>query len=294
MLALSSLSIIRSRLTVGDPNLNSSAVDYLLAEGLSPYLDGLGQRAVFNSSVGEIYSAVDPENRVPFRPDAIDLARLHKTIRDRRVVTALEFGVGYSTLVMADALMKNERDYGEYVRANLRRRDAFKLYAIDADPSFIDLTKGMIPTELNDIIEFQFSAVSVSTFNDRVATYYDRLPNICPDFIYLDAPDQFIPNGDVRGISTNHPDRMPMSADVLAFEHFLTPGTLLIVDGRTANARFLKANLQRSWEYTHDESADIHTFELKEPPLGPYNRAHIEYCLGKSWLENVESSGGPA
>ena len=121
-------------------NLNNAAMDYLLTEGLSPLLDELAQRAVFNSSVVDIYSAVDPENRIPFRPDAVDLVRLHKTIRSRRVVTALEFGVGYSTLVMADALMKNERDYGEYVRANLRRRDAFKLYMVDADPAFIDLT----------------------------------------------------------------------------------------------------------------------------------------------------------
>ena len=149
----------------------------------------------------------------------------------------------------------------------------------------------MIPDELSDLIEFHYNPMSVSTFNDSVATFYDRMPNVCPDFIYLDAPDQFIPTGDVRGLTTAHPDRMPMSADVLAFEHFLTPGTLLIVDGRTANARFLNANLQRSWEYAHDEAADIHTFELKEPPLGPYNRAQIEYCLGKAWLENVESSG---
>ena len=151
--------------------MNSAAVDYLLTEGLSPLLDGLGQRAVFNSSVGEIYAAVDPENRVPFRPDAVDLATLHKTIRSRRVVTILEFGVGYSTLVMADALSKNEKDYGEYVRANLRRRDPFKLYTVDADPAFIDLTKALIPTELNDLIEFIYSPVSVSTFNGRMATF---------------------------------------------------------------------------------------------------------------------------
>ena len=117
------------------------------------------------------------------------------------------------------------------------------------------------------------------------------MPNVCPDFIYLDAPDQYIPVGDVRGISTGHPDRMPMSADILTFEHFLTPGTLLLIDGRTANARFLKANFQRSWEYVHDEASDIHTFELKEAPLGPHNRTQIEYCLGEAWLESLQPPG---
>lgn len=70
----------------------------------------------------------------------------------------------------------------------------------------------MIPADPIDVIEFHFSGVSVSTFNDRVATYYDRMPDVRPDFICLDAPDQFIPTGDVRGVSTGRPDRMPMSA----------------------------------------------------------------------------------
>ena len=47
-----------------------------------------------------------------------------------------------------------------------------------------------------------------------------------------------------------------MSADILVFEHFLQPGTLIVVDGRAANARFLKTNLEfiyaesekKSWE----------------------------------------------
>ena len=271
--------------------MTSEATEYLASEGLAGFLGGLDSQEDLKTGVDDIYSAVDPENRVPFRPDAEDLARLHKIIRERRVITVLEFGVGYSTLVMADALRKNERDYGEFVRGNLRRRDAFKLYSIDADREFIEHTKSMIPSDLRDLIEFHFSTVSVSTFNDRVATFYDRLPNVCPDFVYLDAPDQFVPPGDVRGLSTGHPDRMPMSADILTFEHFLTPGSLLLIDGRTANARFLKANFQRSWEYIHDEPSDIHTFELKEQPLGQYNRAQIEYCLGKAWLEGIKPPG---
>jgi hypothetical protein len=71
-----------------------------------------------------------------------------------------------------------------------------------------------------------------------------------------------------------------MSADILTFEHFLLPGTLIVVDGRTANARFLKTNLQRNWVYYHSEEYDQHFFELKEAPLGIYNQRQIEFCLG--------------
>ena len=68
-----------------------------------------------------------------------------------------------------------------------------------------------------------------------------------------------------------------MSADILTFEHFLLPGTLIVIDGRTANARFLKTNLQRDWFYHYSEEYDQHFFELQEKPLGVYNQRQIEF-----------------
>ena len=110
---------------------------------------------------------------------------------------------------------------------------------------------------------------------------YKKLPNICPDLIYLDAPDQYSPNGNVRGISTRHPDRLPMAGDLLAIEHFLLPGTLIVVDGRTANARFLRANFQRSWRYQYFKNFDQHFFELDESPLGVWNNKQINFTSAK-------------
>ena len=57
----------------------------------------------------------------------------------------------------------------------------------------------------------------------------------------------------------------------------------MLTDGRTANARFLKANLQREWRYEHDEDGDVHYFEMIEEPLGKWNRRQIELCLGADW-----------
>jgi len=268
--------------------LDIAPSEYLAEEGLLQFLGSLDSDARFNSERDALFAAVDPNNRVPRPAIFADLARLHQIIRSRKVTSVLEFGVGFSTLVMADALRKNREAYGEYVATNLRLDDVFTLHSVDADADFIEQTKSMIPPDLRDDIRFHFSGVSMSTFNGRVVTMYDRLPNVCPDFIYLDAPDQFIPVGDIRGLSTRHSNRPPMSADILSFEHFLAPGTLILVDGRTANARFLESNLQRNWEYLHDEESDIHTFELKEAPLGRYNRAQIEFCLGSEWLEDVK------
>ena len=141
------------------------------------------------------------------------------------------------------------------------------------------------------MINFHFSNCIVDQFNGRICTFYDNLPNICPDLIYLDAPDQFSPHGEIRGISTNHADRLPMAADILSLEHFLLPGTLIVVDGRTANARFLKSNLQRDWSYFYNENYDQHFFELTEKPLGKFNKKQIDFCLGDDFYKRINNSG---
>jgi len=70
-------------------------------------------------------------------------------------------------------------------------------------------------------------------------------------------------------------------------EHFLHPGTLIVLDGRTGNARFIKANLQRDWEYYYSKDFDQHFFELREKPLGPYDMMRIKFCLGQDWIDNL-------
>ncbi len=230
-----------------------------------------------------IYEGVDPEDKTPFPPELDDLTRLHFLVRSRKVTTILEFGVGKSTLVFADAIQKNKEEFEEYVKANLRRSNPFEVHSIDSFQSWINKCKQDFSQELSDFVHFHFSEVDMTTFNGRVCTMYKKLPNICPDLIFLDAPDQFNIIGEIRGISTAQPDRLPMSADILLFEPFLLPGTLIVADGRTANARFLKNNLQNNWEYIYYAKEDMHTFELIERPLGKLNEKQLRFCLGDTW-----------
>lgn len=225
-------------------------------------------------------ATVDPNNTTAFAADAQDLDRLRDLILDRKVLNVLEFGVGHSSAVMAAALKTNKTRYAGEI-GSLRRQEPFKIYSVDESLEWIDQAAARLPPELLPHVAFHHSAVEMGTFNGRVCTFYKTLPNVCPDLIYLDGPGQYCPEGDVRGISTRSPDRMPMAADILAMEHFLLPGTLILVDGRTANARFLKSNLQRDWSYTHDAEADVHLFDLIEPPLGPVNKRHLAWALNR-------------
>lgn len=226
---------------------------------------------------------VDPKETDPYPVEWGDLNRLFGLVRLRRVTSVLEFGCGYSTAVLAHALSRNERDFGVEAQQALRRTNPFELHVVDDMPEYVDIAKARLASDLRARCHFDISEVRMTTFNGRICSEYLKLPNICPDFIYLDGPGQYSATGDVNGISTRHPDRTPMACDILKIEHFLLPGTMLLIDGRTSNARFLKANLQREWRYEHDTENEVHYFEMIEEPLGKWNRRQIEFCLGPDW-----------
>lgn len=235
----------------------------------------------------DVYSSVDPENTTAFPVELDDIARLHYLTTSRKVTTVLEFGVGKSTTALAHALANNKVLHESFVSENLRRSNPFELHSVDSMKEWIDTCQKGLAEALQSYVTIHHCPLEISTFQDRLCTYYNNMPNICPDFIYLDAPDQFSAQGDIRGLTTAHADRMPMVADILTIEHFLQPGTLILVDGRAANARFLKANLQRNWRYMYVEEFDQHFFELHEPALGRINKVMLEYCLPASFFDTA-------
>lgn len=221
-------------------------------------------------------ASVDPARVEEFAAELDDLCRLHYLVTNRKATCVLEFGVGKSTIVFDEALKNNMRHHSKYVRQHLRRDKPFTCYTVDDQEKWVTHVKDR---HQFSNVEFTLTRVVMGTFGDRICTFYENLPNVCPDLIYLDGPDQFSAFGDVRGISTRSSDRLPMAADILAIEHFLLPGTLIVVDGRTANARFLKCNLQREWTYFYSQDYDQHFFELSEAPLGRFNNAQMEFSL---------------
>ena len=120
-------------------------------------------------------------------------------------------------------------------------------------------------------VNFHYSEIKIDTFNGRVCHFYDNLPDIIPDFIYLDGPNPKDVKGSVNGITFQCDERTVMAADLLLMESILLPGTFILVDGRTNNARFLKNNFQRNFEMSWDKDGDVTSFELKEERLGKYN-----------------------
>lgn len=256
--------------------MNLPSIDVPTHKQLASYFENAGLQTLVEASKAPPKGVNELITESPYRPELGDLFRLHRLVIDTRRTTVLEFGVGWSTLVFAHALAQNKQTYAREV-AGLRRNNPFQLFSVDDEPNFAEIAKARVPSALQDILHLHISPVRMTSFGGRYATEYESLPLMNPDLIYLDGPDQFGVINELGGISTAHKDMMTMSCDILKFEHFLTPGTIIVVDGRAANTRFLRCNFQRNWTYQYDSNADQHMFLLNEPPLGKHSRRQLQF-----------------
>ena len=251
-----------------------SAKEYLIQEGLNKYIK-LDVNADFKEGV---FDAVSGKLNIPFPPVAEDLARLHRLIRKRKAFTVLEFGSGLSTIVMADALSKNKADFlALEEKPELRNRFMFQIFSVESDKKWIEHSKSNLPKQLLEHVNFHYSEIKIGTFNGRICHFYNNLPDIVPDFIYLDGPNPKDVKGSVNGMTFQCDERTVMAADLLLMEPILLPGTFIVVDGRTNNTRFLKNNFQRNFEISWDKDGDVTTFELQEERLGKFNILGSDY-----------------
>ena len=216
-------------------------------------------------------------------PELDDLYNLYQYILINKRTTILEFGSGWSTLIFSLALKELADQFSTEVKS-LRRNNPFELFVIENEKKYLNVTRNRIQKfnkylKIKNPIRIKYflSDVEMTTVNNRICTQYKKLPLCNPDFIYLDGPDQFKVKKDINGISTRHKDMMPMVSDILKFEYFYTPGTIIVCDGRAANAKFLKDHFKRNWKYIDDQKNDQHIFCLVDPTLGKYNNLQLEF-----------------
>ena len=217
--------------------------------------------------------------KATYKPELKDLYSLHEFIILNRRITVLEFGCGWSSLVILNALRINKSKYSKRI-STLRFHNPFELFAIDNEKKFLNIAKNRVKKVLKDhykFAKFYFSDAQMDTHNNQICNSYKKLPLVNPDFIYLDGPDQFKIKNKIKNINIGHPDFMPMNSDILYLEPFLKPGTIILTDGRTANFRFLINNLKRNWVYKENFDSDQHYLFLNEEPLGFPNLNQLKF-----------------
>lgn len=209
-----------------------------------------------------------------YKPQLMDLYRLYKFITLNKRYCVLEFGCGYSSSIINLALAHNKENF--YLETkNLRSHNLFQHHVVDDDKKYLNILRKDIPK--NKISFLHYSKNKIKLTGYQISNEYEKLPNINPDFIYIDGPDIFKIKGKKNIVNFSQKDMMPMNSDILKIENFLTPGTIILMDGRTANARFLFNNFKRKWKYKYDEKFDQNIFLLDEKPLGRHNRSQLKY-----------------
>ena len=227
------------------------------------------------------------QTNIPFKPELLDLYRLYNFVLENKRTTVMEFGSGWSSLIFVLALNKLKKKYFNEVK-KLRRNNPFELFIVDNEKKYLKLTKKRInnyfkKNKIKNIIKIHycFSKVKMTEFNGSYCTTYNNFPLCNPDFFYLDGPGQFSVINKINGFSTAHKDMMPMVSDINKIEPFLTPGTIIVTDGRGANAKFLKDNFKKKWLYKYQKDFDQHLLYLDDPVLGKLNKAQLRFYKKK-------------
>jgi hypothetical protein len=210
---------------------------------------------------------------MPYGPDLDDLHHLYALARRSAAVSILEFGSGWSTLVLALALHENATSFG--LNYDVRHPNPFRLLSVDASPEYSQLSIDRLPAELRALVDAHVSTVRLIEWQGQLATLFEDLPAFVADLIYLDGPEPGQVTGAIDGIALSDPHGLPMAADLLRLEPMLWPESTIVVDGRTANARFLRTNLRRSWDHLRDPYGDRTTLFLDESAFGESSARHV-------------------
>lgn len=212
-----------------------------------------------------------------YNANIIDLARIYNLIKSNKPFTVLEFGVGFSTIVIAQALYENEKKFNKNDLKDIRNSNMFKVFSVDASEKWINETKKNVPSHLLSYINFNQSDVEIKNINNQICHVYKKIPDINPEFIYLDGPHPLDPIGKINNISFECLERTPISADILYLESTMLPGTTILVDGRVNNVRFLMNNLRRKFNCKWDRNGDVTILKLNEKKLGKINKFGFEF-----------------
>jgi hypothetical protein len=125
----------------------------------------------------------------PYDFDINDCVNLYNKIIETRRLCVLEFGSGWSTLIIAKALYDLKKKYFKKV-SKIRKRDIFCLYVLETSSKFKNISMSKIPNYIKKEIKITagVSGVIMSKYRDSVCNTYKKIPNCNPDFVYIDGP----------------------------------------------------------------------------------------------------------
>ena len=215
---------------------------------------------------------------------------MYATVVEKSVVSILEFGSGWSTLALSLGLAENEKIFGESHRSMIRHPNPFQLWSLDASASWQKVAIQRLNADERKLVTPITITPQITQVENGICHLNDFLPNFTPDLVYLDGPDHNQVVGEFNSFKYDERFTPPMAADLIMLEPFFWPETLIISDGRTANARFLESRFKRNWQVMHDPFGDRTIFRLNETPFGEISSEHISFRLLQSKVTQDKES----
>ena len=113
-----------------------------------------------------------------------DYRELYTRVRRFRPREILEGGTGVSTIVLAQALRENERDFGIKGR----------LTSMEELPEFYELAEKLLPPPLRPYAEIKFSPTVEASYAFIRGMRYRDVPERDYDFVFIDGPHPRAPS----------------------------------------------------------------------------------------------------
>lgn len=113
----------------------------------------------------------------------IDYAALYRSVRSLKPIEILECGTGVSTLVIAHALMENERETGKRGRVT----------SMEEHEEWLDMSRKLLPDRFAEYVDFRLSGVMEDHYSLFRGVRYQHIPDRAYDFVFVDGPKYVSP-----------------------------------------------------------------------------------------------------
>ena len=178
-----------------------------------------------------------------FGPEYGALEILYRAVRTIKPSVVMEFGSGWSTYILAQAIADNRR---------VQSQPDGKLYSIDADEKWATVTREGLPQDFVEFCEVTYSPLLEVEFDGVKGFRHGLVPKIAPEFVFLDGPA--------------FTSERRVAVDVLDIEAAADAPFHILIDKRHPNAEFLRTRLRFRYRYRRERdlfrtSYDVHRFE---------------------------------
>lgn len=174
-----------------------------------------------------------------FKIDCVDQWFLYRTVRKRKPHCVLEFGSGFSTVMIAQALWENAQEPNGY---------RGKIYSLDSEKEWARASAEAMPSHLAGFWDIAYGPAEETEYAGIPVFRHLGVPDVAPDLIYIDGPALT--------------KKRQVAIDALFLEEHFQPGLCIIIDGRRRQADFFLQHFKRRYRFKRNRIFKNFIFEL--------------------------------